>query len=399
MTQAKRFEAVPGLIVAICFAVAALEGYDIQAFGVAAPQLVVRLGLTPSQMGMAGSAAMVGLVFGALAGGHLADRWGRRPVLALATAGFGLFSVLTALAGQFETLTVCRFLTGLGFGAAMPNLIAIATEISPANRRVATTTQMFCGMPTGGALVALLAQLAGPALDWRIIFLIGGALPLALTPLILWVLPETRPPSVDPARTQATGQILGQGRLGPSLLLWIVFLLNLLITYLLLNWLPTLIVAKGFAAREGASSALWFNGGGMIGALVLGRIVDRFGFRWPSALAFVVLGHALLGLSKATDLPSLLVCSGLSGMCVLGGLYILYALAPTYYPAAFRAAGTGLAMAVGRLGSIAGPVIAGQLRAGGYSADQVFLAMVPASLAGAAAVWGLITWFRPSADS
>ena len=61
MTQAKKFEAVPGLIVAICFALAALEGYDIQAFGVAAPQLVVRLGLTPSQMGMAGSAAMVGL--------------------------------------------------------------------------------------------------------------------------------------------------------------------------------------------------------------------------------------------------------------------------------------------------------------------------------------------------
>ena len=173
MTATKRLS--PGFIVAICFCIAALEGYDIQAFGVSAPHMAPELGLNPAQMGWAG----------ALTGGWFADRVGRRPVLAVSVAAFGVFSVATAFANSFETLTLARLLTGIGFGGAMPNLIAIATEISTPSKRAATTTSMFCGLPAGGALVSLLASNAGDALDWRTIFLIGGALPLLLVPVVL----------------------------------------------------------------------------------------------------------------------------------------------------------------------------------------------------------------------
>ncbi|HQN52600.1 MAG TPA: MFS transporter, partial [Phenylobacterium sp.] len=130
----------PMLVVAICFSIAALEGYDIQAFGIAAPQFAPQLKLDPAQMGWAGSAAMIGLMLGAFVGGWAADRVGRRPVLAASVAAFGLFSVLTAFSQSFEVLTLSRLLTGIGFGGAMPNLIAIATEIAPPHRRAATTT-------------------------------------------------------------------------------------------------------------------------------------------------------------------------------------------------------------------------------------------------------------------
>ena len=78
MTAAIAKRLGPGWIVAICFAIAALEGYDIQAFGVSAPHLAPELGLDAGQMGWAGSAAMIGLVIGALTGGWFADRVGRR---------------------------------------------------------------------------------------------------------------------------------------------------------------------------------------------------------------------------------------------------------------------------------------------------------------------------------
>src|SRR5690606_1256510 len=178
--QAVRGRAGAGLIVFICFLIAAVEGYDIQAFGVAAPRLIPDLGLDPSRQGWAASAAMIGLVLGAFVGGWAADRMGRKPVLLASVLTFGAFSVATALSQGYEGLLWARFLTGLGFGGAMPNLIAVASEISPPQRRAATVTMMFCGMPAGGASVALLARLLGDELSWRTLFMVGGVLPLVL---------------------------------------------------------------------------------------------------------------------------------------------------------------------------------------------------------------------------
>ncbi len=395
-TAAKPINA--SLVVAICFCIAALEGYDIQAFGIAAPQFAPQLHLSPGQMGWAGSATMLGLMLGALGGGWFADRAGRRPVLAVAVAAFGLFSVGTAFSNSFETLTLSRLLTGVGFGGAMPNLIAIATEISPLNRRAATTTSMFCGLPAGGSVVALIAHQGQHMMDWRVIFLIGGALPLLLTPVILMLMPETRPTHAPDADRRVLAGVFAKGRAIPTLLIWVVFGLDLLVTYLLLNWLPTLVVAKGFSPAEGATASLWFNGFSIVGALFLGWLADRVGFRWPATLMFLGLAGAMYGLAHATGLSAILAWAGAAGFVVVGGLYVLYALAPIYYPIPIRAGGAGAAIAVGRLGSIAGPILAGNLRTIGYSPDQVFAAMIPAALVAAAAVWGLMTVGKPVED-
>jgi AAHS family 3-hydroxyphenylpropionic acid transporter len=370
-----------GTIVAVCFFVAALEGYDIQAFGVAAPQMAPRLGLGPSELGVAGSAAMVGLVIGAVLGGWLADRVGRRPVLAAAVGVFGAFSLATAMVGDYQTLLLARLATGLGFGAALPNLIAIATEISPPGRRAATATMMFCGMPAGGAAVAFLAQAGGGAMDWRTLFTIGGVLPLAIAPAILFLLPETRPRPDPGADLSLARALFAGGRAVPTLLLWMVFVLTLLVLYLMLNWLPTLVVAKGLAPADGFAAAMSFNLTSIAGAVLAGLVVDRLGFRWPLAAMFAALAAVMLALGRADGLAAILILSGLCGALVIGANYILYALSPLLYPEAVRAAGAGAAVAVGRLGSIAGPLVAGELRAAGYTPGQVFEATVPAVLA------------------
>mgnify|MGYP000008667685 CR=1 FL=1 len=251
---------------------------------------------------------------------------------------------------------------------------------------------MFCGLPAGGSLVALIAHHGQQMMDWRMIFLIGGALPLLLTPVILLLLPETRPTHAPDADRRVVAGVFAKGRAIPTLLIWVVFGLDLLVTYLLLNWLPTLVVAKGFTPAEGATASLWFNGFSIVGALILGWLADRIGFRWPATLMFLALAGALYGLANAAGLPAILVWAAASGFMVVGGLYVLYALAPIYYPTPIRAAGAGAAIAVGRLGSIAGPILAGNLRADGYSPDQVFAAMIPAALIAAAAAIRLFTW-------
>jgi AAHS family 3-hydroxyphenylpropionic acid transporter len=384
-----------GSIVLICLLVAAIEGYDIQSFGIVAPMLAKELHLGPAQMGWAASAAMAGLMAGAFFGGWIADRVGRKPVLIASVIAFGLFSLLTATAKGYEPLLLARFATGIGFGGAMPNLIAIATEISPPGRRAATVTTMFCGLPAGGSVVALFARAMGPSLPWREVFLIGGALPLLLAPVIFFLLPETRPQPALGADRRVLNALFGGGRAVGTLLLWVAFMLTLAVTYLMLNWLPTLVIAKGLGPAVGSEASLVFNLTSIVGALLLAVVVDKVGFRWPLTGAFVALAVAMFALAAAMGVTPVLVMSGVVGFMVLGAQYILYAIAPTLYPPQVRAAGAGSAIAAGRLGSIAGPLVAGQLREAGYSAGQVFEVMIPVVLAAGAAALALSYLSRP----
>ena len=182
-----------GLTVALCFGVMVIEGFDIQAMGVAAPALGPELKLSREVLGQALSASNIGLVFGAIVGGWLADVFGRKPVLVGATAIFGVFTLMTMQASSFEMLFAARLLTGLGFGGALPNVMAVAADVAPPDKRGSTAAMMFCGMPVGGSSVALLSWL-GYQGEWRPLFLIGGIIPLVLAPLLLFLMKETQKP-------------------------------------------------------------------------------------------------------------------------------------------------------------------------------------------------------------
>lgn len=398
MTTAAKGHAKGGLIILLCVFVAAIEGYDVQAFGVAAPRIVEELGLAPAQQGWAAAAAMIGMLVGAFAGGWAADRVGRRPVLAASVAAFGVFSLATAFTHDFHSLLAARLLTGLGFGGAMANLVTVATEISAPGRRTSTTTLMFCGLPAGGVLVSLIARLDGGAHDWRMLFIIGGLIPVVLAPMVYFLLPETRPQAHPGMDQRATTALFGGGRAASTLLIWAVFLLIVLVLNLLLNWLPSLVTAKGLTAGDGASAALVFNLSGVVGALIAGVLVDRFGLRWILTLFFAALAVSLYAMAAAMDLSSTLICAALGGFLVMGAQFALYGQAPGLYPAHARAAGAGAAIGFGRLGAVIGPLIAGELRQSGYSGSQVFLAMIPVVIAAAAATLALSYVSKPSED-
>jgi AAHS family 3-hydroxyphenylpropionic acid transporter len=268
----------------------------------------------------------------------------------------------------------------------MPNLIALAAEIAPPGRRAAITSAMFCGMPAGGAAVSLLARLAGEHVDWRVLFLVGGGLPILIAPLIVRVLPETRPepaPNLDRSLARA---LFADGRLGPTLLLWAASLLTLVVLHLLLNWLPILVAAKGHSASDGAAASLVFNLMGVIGALALGVAADRAGVRRTMLVAYLALGAAMWSIGAASGISLILATAAAAGFMTIGALYVLYGLAPGLYPAQVRSAAAGVSVAVGRFGSILGPLVAGQLRQAGWSAGHVLGAMVPVALVAGAAI-------------
>ncbi|MEY4377807.1 MAG: hypothetical protein RJB26_2357 [Pseudomonadota bacterium] len=391
----------PWLTVLLCLGVAVLEGFDIQVLGVAMPRLSPELGLQPLQKGWVFAFSNIGLVFGAAIGGWLADRYGRKPVFTASVLAFAVFTLATSLVQSATQLCVVRFLAGLGFGAAMPNMMAVAAEISAPGRRAFTTAAMFCGMPLGGGTSALLTQLLPAGFDWRTLFLIGGAMPLLLVPLLHYFLPETLPAAPRNAtsapRMPLRDVLFADGRAMPSVLLWFIILPTLVALYLILNWLPTLVEAKGFSKAVAPQASIAFNFASVIGALAIGWVVDRFGGRWVLAFAYAGVIVGLFQLGAATDMGAVLWLSAVVGFFLMGANYSLYGVATAYYPTAIRGTGSGVAVGVGRVGSVLGPLIPGLLLQGGMSATDVIVLMAPTTALAGVAVW-LLGFFPPAKD-
>lgn len=379
----------PALIaLALCLLAAMLEGFDIASMGVAAPKMMPALGLSKPEAGWAFSASLLGLLFGAAVAGPLSDRVGRKPVLLTAVTLFGLFSLGTAMTHAYAPLLAVRFLTGLGLGGAMPMLIAMASELASEGRRTVVVSTVTAGMPLGGALVGLLARTELAAGDWRVIFLVGGAAPLLLA-LALWLgLPETGSRPAAPVKGASLAALFGKDRLATTLSLWVSYAAIALVLHLFLNWLPSLLVARGVEGRAAAGISTLFNLGGAAGGVLVGLTIDRLGARLPLAGAVAGLVATLFALAApGAGLPATAALAFGAGFLIMATQFGLYGVGPGYYSPAVRGTGVGAAIAAGRFGSAMGPVLAGQLLGGGASPGQVVLSTVPiVLLAGAAAM-------------
>jgi AAHS family 3-hydroxyphenylpropionic acid transporter len=236
---------------------------------------------TPHALGLFFSASGAGLLLGAVVGGRISDRLGRKSVLVASIAAFGLFSLLTSVAPDMESLTTARFLTGLGLGGAMPNLIALAADSSAAKSRNASIAIAFIGMPVGAVAASLIVFFL-PLEAWRVVFQVGGAAPLIVAPLMFLHLPATKSgaqsvTSAASTKVNAARELFGEGRTFGTLLLWVSFFLIALTLHLMLNWLPLLLIGRGLLKGQAAVAQAGFNAGGALIAVWLGTLLDS---RW-----------------------------------------------------------------------------------------------------------------------
>lgn len=382
------------LTIALCFTVALLEGIDFQAPGIAAPGMAAAFGLDKLHMGWVFSAGILGLLPGALAGGWLSDRIGRKLVLIGSVALFGIFSIATAHAWDLNSLLAARLLTGVGLGAALPNLIALCSEAAGERLRGTAVSMMYCGVPLGAALAATIG-IAGYTADWTVVYYVGGVLPLLVVPLLALWLPESaafsarkQSTSVEP-RVPVVEGLFRNGTALPTVLLWGAYFFTLMVVYMLISWLPSLLVGQGFTGKQASWVMFSLQIGATIGTLMLGVLMERLR---PLAMAVLVYGGllaALAALGMAEAFGSMLAAGFAAGMFATGGQGVLYALAPVFYRTEVRATGVGTAVAVGRLGAMSGPLVAGKMLALGFGSAGVMLASAPGLVLAGVAVFYL----------
>lgn len=368
----------PTLTIALCFIVALIEGFDLQSAGTAAAGLRQSFALDPKMLGWVFSASIVGLLPGAFFGGWLADRIGRKKVLIAAVILFGVFSLWTAYVETYSHLLLARLMTGLGLGAALPNLIALCAEAVGEQRRSTAISIMYSGVPLGGALAAVVAMFAHD--HWQMTFIIGGLAPLAAVPLMIALLPESRAfeqTGTVLQRPSTSTALFGEGRAGATLLLWLAYFFTLTVMYMLLNWLPSLLIGQGFSKPDAGLVQMLFNIGGAIGSLLGGVLLDRGNPQRVTLCIYAGLLASLAGLGLSAGVTAMAIAGFAAGLFVLAAQLVLYALAPPLYPTAVRATGVGAAVAIGRLGSVSGPLAAGQILAAGAGTAGVLLAASP----------------------
>ncbi|MBB2931736.1 3-(3-hydroxy-phenyl)propionate transporter MhpT [Paraburkholderia silvatlantica] len=387
--------------IALCLAIALLEGLDLQSAGVAGPRMAKEFHLAVAQMGWAFSAGAIGLLPGAALGGRLADRFGRKRVLMWSVALFGLFSLATTMVWNFESLLVARLLTGLGLGAAMPNLIALCSEAAGEQQRSTAVGAMYCGMPFGAAIAAVIGMLGTGEPSWRHVFYVGGLGPIVMVPLLGLFLRESQQFVAAQASKAAkegaptvTQALWRAGRARTTIALWISYLGTLIVLYFLMNWLPSMVLARGLTRVQSNLVLMLFNIGGGIGAVAIATIMDRFGRRGTVIGMYVGIVAALTVLASAGGASSTAVGGLLCGFFIVGGQSVLYALAGHAYPTEVRGTGVGAAVAVGRLGSILGPLVAGQLFALGQSPSMLVGSSIPLVVIAALAALSVVGAFR-----
>jgi len=395
------------------------DGYDITAMSFAAPELVRDWGLEPSSLGPAFSASLFGILFGAPFLGFIGDRYGRKIAIINGCLIYGLCTLAVIWTTNLNQIIVLRFLTGIGIGGLMPNTISLNSELSPKRLRATLTVLMFTGITLGSGTPSVISAWLLPHYGWEVLFVVGGVVPLFIAACLFFGLPESikylamypakraqllkvarqlrRDLIIDDdaefvlARDQEQSssvglkEIFSNGLMFITPLLWICFGTALMANYFLNSWMPLLFESNGLPPDQAALASGVYHVGGTLGGILISILLDRFGFVVIAALFILAIPSiAAIGIDNLS-FTALAIMSTLAGVTVLGAQFGNNAASGLLYPTSFRSKGVGWALAIGRFGSILGPLIGGVLIGMHVPTDTLFLVATTPMIVGSIA--------------
>jgi len=382
---------------------------DTNALAYAAPAIRAEWGLSVAQIGQLTSYTFLGMFAGAILGGRLADRIGRRPTVIWATVLYSVASLLCALAPNVAVLGVLRVITGVGIQAVTGVLIVYVAEMFPGASRGRCQALMLgiglLGVPLAAGAARLIVPLSADAWRWLFIFGAIGLVPALVARFVLpesvrWAavngrLAEARN-TVERLESQLPGplpevagstaiherkkpsDLFARGTRKRTVVATLTLVFAILGFYGFNSWIPTLLVERGYSTTEALSITTIFSIAPFAGALAGMLLADRFQRR-TTMLALTAVIAALMLVFAFTGSYWLLVVSGFVATLLLQtNTAVLYAYLPEVFPTVLRGLGAGFANGLGRLAGFGNAfliaAIAGALGFGGvFTATAVFI--------------------------
>jgi benzoate transport len=387
------------LAVGICIVLNMIDGFDVLVMAFTASSVSAEWSLNGAQIGLLLSAGLFGMAAGSLFIAPWADRYGRRPLILFCLLLSGAGMLLSALSQTPLQLALLRGLTGLGIGGILASSNVIASEYANKRWRGLAVSLQSTGYALGATLGGLLSVWLLTHFGWRSVFIFGGAVTLAVIPLVLLYLPESldfliaRRPANALVRINRLAARLGQpelrelpvalsaptsgrGRLAQllspdsrrtTLLIWLLFFLVMFGFYFVMSWTPKLLVSAGLSAQQGISGGVLLSVGGIFGAALIGGLASRWRLtRVLSLFMLITAGLLVLFVGSASSVSMALGLGLLIGLFANGCVAGLYALSPIVYDASVRTTGVGWGIGIGRIGAILSPTVAGLLLDSGW---------------------------------
>jgi AAHS family 4-hydroxybenzoate transporter-like MFS transporter len=393
------------------------DGYDTFVSSMILVPMAKAFGIPPAAIAPALVAQAIGLALGALLFTPLSDRIGRRPLAIVCVAGFGALTLWVAWAHNVAEVGALRFLGGLFLGAAVPNAIAMISEVAPKRLRATTIALVAAAVALGAVGGAAVSIGVVRHWGWPGPLFVGGVLPLLLVPFLVAFLPEsvrffvTRDdrdpritaalkridPNVDLAGVERfelserrTGNVLvvalfQDDRALKTLVLWGLYFITGFVLGLLGQFWPTFLnvaggvnlnVARGFTAVSATS--------GLVGTLLIGVICDRINPRVVLIATYLLAGLAYIAIGACNPLTiQLPLLMALASGSMTPTQTVLHAIATRLYPTEIRATGLGWAWGASRAGSIASPVVGGLVLSEHWAMLRIFLSICAAVWLGA----------------
>ena len=392
------------------------DGIANQSLGLAIPALMRDWGLPREAFASVAALGLVGLTLGAVIGGMLGDRFGRRVTMVASTGFFGVMTLAQAWVTGTHELLVLRFFDGIGIGAMIPNGAALISEFSPRRERPLALAIGMTFVAVGAMLAGLIGNLVLEPYGWRGLFVVLGGVALLVALLLLAFLPESpiylanagapqerlraiarrcglavdgvglaanRREAASTHRTSLSA-LFAPDVASSTVFLWIAFFFCLLANYAMFSWVPAMLAALGFALSLTSLGMTALSFGGIVGGILSGWLIRQYGSRVTvlalaagGVVASLVLG--LLIMRNEGSLSVILALLALIGIFSAGLLNGLYTFSAFIYPDYVRGTGVGAAAAAGRVGAIAS-AYAGVMALGIGGASGYFL-LIAGSLA------------------
>lgn len=347
--------------------------------------------LNPEQIGMLGSAGMLGMILGAALSGMAADKWGRRTVVMWTLVIYGIASGLSGFAVNYPMLLVLRFCTGFGLGGELPAASTLISELSPKKIRGRNVVILESFWAWGWILAALVAYLLIPVYGWRTAFWVG-AVPALFAAYLRKAIPESpryleakgkgeEADRLVQAMEKETnlGKYTGSGRsegsvkdvvtrlslgelwsakyIRSTFVLWVIWIGINFGYYGFVLWTPSLLVAQGFALIKSFQFVLIMSFAQLPGYFSAAYLVEKIGRKWVLTIYFAGTAVAAWLFGHAGSESQVLLFGCLLYFFSLGAWGCVYAYTPEVYPTVARGSGTGWAAAFGRIGAFVAPMI------------------------------------------
>lgn len=371
----------------------ALDGFDVLASAFAAPGISAEWGIERAALGVVLSAELVGMGFGSVILGGVADKFGRKNTMLVCLVLMAAGMWAAGHANAVTPMVAYRFLTGIGIGGMLAATNAVTAESSSTASRRAAIAVYVAGYPLGAIIGGIAAsEWLLVEYGWRGVFDFGAIVTAALIPVLWLVVPETAAyyaskgnldgvnktlrafgkPPVDTLPVIDTSDskpkvtdILSNPKLRPvTLLLAFGYAFHTITFYYILKFAVQIVsdYPPGYPAPEAATVLTYANVGGFLGSALFGFVMARLGIRWPTAFMLLIgaIGVAWFGMGR-DSLSAWQVATMVTGFFTNAAISGYYAAFARGFPAYARGTGTGFVLGIGRLGAAGSPLLAGAL--------------------------------------